>query len=151
MKTLLQDIRYGVRVLSKSPGFTAVAVLVIALGIGANSAIFSVVNAVLLRPLPYDRPERLVRVMLADKKRGETSRSHAYPNFADMRAQNKTFAALAAYTDTGASLTGDSAPERINGVTASAELFKLLGVGAQLGRTFSPEDEQPDAGVVVIS
>ena len=151
MGTLWKDVRYGVRVLSKSPGFTLVAVFVTALGIGANSAIFSVVNAVLLRPLPYEHPERLVRVMLLDKKRGETGRSHAYLNFADLRAQNNSFEGLAAYTDAGASLTGAEAPERVDGVVASADLFRVLGVGAQVGRTFAPEDEQPGSAVVLIS
>jgi putative ABC transport system permease protein len=151
MRTLFQDIRYGIRVLLRSPGFTAVAVFVTALGIGANTAIFSVVNAVLLRPLPYEHPEQLVRVMLRDTKRGETSHDHAYPNFVDLRAQNNSFEELAAYTDTGASLTGGDAPERVNGVNASANLFKMLGVSAQLGRTFTPEDEQPGGAAVVIS
>jgi putative ABC transport system permease protein len=150
-KGLWQDLRYGVRTMRKSPGYMAAAVLTLALGIGANTAIFSVVNAVLLRPLPYEHPERLVRVLMFDTKHGETSRDHAYLNFADLRAQNNSFEGLAAYADGGASLTGDAAPERISGITASANLFSVLGVNAQLGRTFTPEDERPGASAVVIS
>ncbi|HYY99807.1 MAG TPA: ABC transporter permease, partial [Pyrinomonadaceae bacterium] len=148
---LYKDLRYGFRMLRRRPGFTAVAVLTLALGIGANSAIFSVVNAVLLRPLPYEHPERLVRVMLLDTKRGETIRDHAYLNYADMRAQSNSFEGLAAYADTGASLTGDAEPERVSGIVTSANFFRVLGVNAQLGRTFAPEEEQPGASVIVIS
>jgi putative ABC transport system permease protein len=151
MNTLLQDLRYGLRVLAKSPAFTAVAVLVTALGIGANTAIFSVVNAVLLRPLPYTHPEQLVRVLTLDKKRGGTDPDQSYLNFADLRAHNNVFESLAAYSDAGATLTGAGAPERVFGMDASADLFRVLGVSAQLGRTFAPEDERPGSAVVVIS
>ncbi|PYS88842.1 MAG: hypothetical protein DMF64_19435 [Acidobacteria bacterium] len=151
MGTIWQDIRYGVRVLLKSPGFTAVAIFVTALGIGANTAIFSVVNAVLLRPLPYAQPERIVRVMLRNTKLGTTNHNHSYLNFADLRAQSHSFEALAAYDDTGGALTGGDSPERVYGMDASADLFKLLGVEAQLGRTFTPDDEQPGADAIILS
>ena len=141
MKTLRQDIRFGVRVLAKSPGFTAVAILVTALGVGANTAIFSVVNAVLLRPLPFAHSERLVQALRLNVKKGTTTSSHSFPNFADTRAQADSFDSLAAYTDMDASLTGAGAPERVSGVSASADLFKVLGVGAGRGRVFVPEDE----------
>src|SRR5205085_1089904 len=151
MGTIWQDIRYGVRVLLKNPGFTAVAIFVTALGIGANTAIFSVVNAVLLRPLPYAQPERIVRVMLRNTKLGTTNHNHSYLNFADLRAQSHSFEALAAYDDTGGALTGGDSPERVYGMDASADLFKLLGVEAQLGRTFTPDDEQPGADAIILS
>ncbi len=118
MGILWQDVRYGARMLWKKPAFTLTAVLTLGLGIGANTAIFSVVNAVLLRPLPYDHPERLVRVMLTNTKQGATSHNHAYLNFADMRAQSHSFESLAAYTDTGAALTGGDTPERLYGMDA---------------------------------
>jgi putative ABC transport system permease protein len=151
MRTLWQDLRYGLRVLLKNPGFAAVAVFVTALGIGANTAIFSVVNAVLLRPLPYPHPEQLVRVLTLDKKRGGLDPDQSYQNFTDMRAQNHSFEALAAYSDSGGTLTGAGAPERVLGLDASADLFKVLGVGVRLGRTFTPEDERPDPTAIVIS
>ena len=151
IETLLQDLRYGARILLKNPGFTTVAVLTLALGIGANTAIFSVVNAVLLRPLPFAHPERLVQVMLTNTKQGTTTHDHSYLNFADMRAQSNSFEAWAAYSDTGGALTGGDTPERIDGADVSADLFKALGAGAQLGRTFTPDDEQPGASAVVIS
>src|SRR3712207_5361144 len=97
VEEMWQDLRYGARKLLKSPGFSLVAVMTLALGIGANTAIFSVVNAVLLRPLPFDRPEELVRVFGTNPRRSNFSRPHSYLNFADMRAQNQTFASMAAY------------------------------------------------------
>src|SRR5947209_7663606 len=113
MNTLWQDIRYSARVLLKSPGFTAVAIFVTALGIGANTAIFTVVNAVLLKPLPYAHPEQLVRLLTLDKKRGGVDPEQSYQNFADLRAQNNVFESLAAYSDAGGTLTGAGAPERV--------------------------------------
>ena len=110
MRTLLQDLKLGARTLRKSPGFTAVAVVVLALGIGANTAIFSVVNAVLLRPLPFDRPEELVRVFGTNARRNSFSRPHSYLNFSDMRAQNQSFEALAAYSGASSALSGSDAP-----------------------------------------
>ncbi|HZT61202.1 MAG TPA: ABC transporter permease [Pyrinomonadaceae bacterium] len=150
MKTLWQDLRFGVRVLSKSPGFTAVAILVTALGVGANTAIFSVVNAVLLRPLPFEHSEQLVQAMRLNVRKGTTSSAHSFPDFADMRAQADAFESFAAYTDADAALTGTGAPERVNGVNASADLFKVLRVNPQRGRLFAPDDEQPGGAPVVV-
>jgi len=152
MGTLLKDIRYGARVLAKAPGFTLVAVFVTALGIGANTAIFSVVNAVLLRPLPYAHPERLVRAYRVNEQRGITSNSLSFPNFADLREQNRAFDAVAAFADTTSALTGDGPPEQVVGVRASGDLFEVLGARAAAGRTLARGDEQPGgAPVVVIS
>src|ERR1051325_8172174 len=113
-----KDLRYGARKLRKSPGFALVAVMTLALGIGANTAIFSVVNAVLLRPLPFAEPERLVMVFGTNARRNSFSRPHSYLNFADMRAQNKTFDSLAAYAGSSSALSGTDAPEQITGVTS---------------------------------
>jgi putative ABC transport system permease protein len=152
MRTLLQDLKYGARVLAKAPGFTLVAVFVTALGIGANTAIFSVVNAVLLRPLPYEQPERLVRAYGVHEKRGVTSMSISFLNFSDLREQGTTFDGLAAYSDTTSALTGAGAPEQVAAVQSSGELFEVLGARAALGRTLSRADERPGgAPVAVIS
>src|ERR1043165_6318761 len=151
MNTFWKDVRYSARVLLKNPGFTLVAVFVTALGIGANTAIFSGVNAVLLRPLPFEHSERLVQAMRVNTRKGTTTSSHSFPNFADERAQTTdAFEALAAYTDMDAALTGTGAPERVSGVSASADLFRVLGVGARLGRVFAPDHEQPRGAPVVV-
>ena len=151
MQILWWDVRYGTRVLMRNPAFTAVAIFVTALGIGANTAIFSVVNAVLLRPLAYDHPERLLKIQSVDTKRGETGSSISFPNLADYRAQNDTFEAMAAYTDRTAEISGGSGPERIGELDASIDLFKVLGVQPLLGRTFTPDDEMSASSVVVVS
>jgi putative ABC transport system permease protein len=138
--------------LRSRPGFTAVAVMTLALGIGANTAIFSVVNAVLLRPLPYEHSERLVRVMHTEARRGLTGQSHSFPNFADLRAQNDVFEAVTAYHELDGTMIWNGEPERISGLGVSADFFKVLGTNAQLGRAFLPADEQPGgAPIVVIS
>ncbi|MDQ3906856.1 MAG: ABC transporter permease [Acidobacteriota bacterium] len=150
MRTLWQDLRYGVRVLLKSPAFTAVAIFVTALGIGANTAIFSVVNAVLLRPLPFDKPEQLVRVFGTRPARSSFSRPHSYLNFADMRAQNQTFEGMAAYTGSTSALSGEGAPEQISGVVASGDIFRVLGTRPFMGRLLAPEDEKPGGSPAVV-
>ena len=152
METLLKDIRYGFRMILKSPGFTIVAVLALALGIGANSAIFSVVNAVLLRALPFENQEQLVHVWGTHVKRGTDRNPASYPDFADFRDQNQVFAHIAAYTQSVVILTGVDAPEQLSGAFATGDLFAVLGARPALGRTFTPEDEQPtSARVAVIS
>ncbi len=150
VEEMLQDLRYGARKLRKSPGFTLVAVMTLALGIGANTAIFSVVNAVLLRPLPFDQPEQLVRVFGTNARRSSFSRPHSYPNFSDLRGQNQTFETMVAYSGASAALSGDEAPEQITGVTASGEIFRLLRVKPLLGRLLGPEDERPGGPAAVV-
>jgi putative ABC transport system permease protein len=151
MDRLLQNLRYAVRTLRKAPGFTALVVLTLALGIGANTAIFSVVNALLLRPLPYQEPDRLVRLYetfpLAS---GEGQGSVSVPNFLDWREQTRTFDGLAAYSDGDVNLQGVDRPERLSSVTATANLFSLLGARPRLGRTFVPTDDEPGAPPVVV-
>ena len=150
MGTLLQDLRYGLRMLTKNPGFTVVAVLALALGIGANSAIFSVVNAVLLKPLPFEKSEQLMQVWSTNTKRGQTSAPASYPNFADWRDQNNVFEHMAAYSGASAAFTYADLPEQLEGVGATVDLFKVLGAQPLMGRTFLPEDEKSGSSRVVV-
>src|SRR5262245_47437811 len=138
METLWQDLRYSLRVLLKNPGFTAVAVLTLALGIGANTAIFSVINGVLLRPLPYKDPERLC--LLSERTPRFPFLSVSYQNYVDWRDQSRSFEGVAAYRNTNFTLTGAGEPERLTGRMATATLLPLLGVTPALGRGFLPEE-----------
>jgi putative ABC transport system permease protein len=149
-RDLWQDLRYGLRTLVKNPGFTMVAVIALAIGIGANSAIFSVVNTVLLRPLPYKEPDRLVMVWEDNTRHGYPRDTPAVANYIDWRNQNQVFEGIAAIADLSFNLTGTGEPERLEGKRVSANLFPLLGVEPQLGRAFLPEEDQPGAGRVVI-
>jgi putative ABC transport system permease protein len=148
MTTLLQDLRYGIRMLLRSPGFTIVAVIALTLGIGADTAIFSVVNAVLLRPLPYDESERLV--FLSERSAVLEGMSIAYPNFLDWREQNNAFESIGVYRRQSYNLTGSSEPERLVAGQVSAELFTVLRVSAARGRVFSNDEDQPGATPVVV-
>ena len=150
MENLLKDIRYGFRVLLKKPGFTFVAVLALALGIGANTAIFSVVNGVLLRPLPYPESENLVRVYEKRLQLGRTRNVASSPDFIDWRAQNQVFEQMAAWTGWGANLTDGGEPERIQGAAVTWDLFPLLRVKPLLGRTFLSEEGRPNNNLFVI-
>jgi putative ABC transport system permease protein len=144
MGSFMQDLRYSFRTLRKTPVFTAVAVLALALGIGANSAIFSVVNAVLLRPLPFANPERMLSVQSRNEKFGGVGVEQSYPNFLDLRAQCGACEGVAAYGGATTFLTNPGAePERMRGVQASADLLPLLGVKPALGRVFTAEEDQP--------
>jgi putative ABC transport system permease protein len=145
-----QDLGYGLRMLWKNPGFTVVAVIALALGIGANSAIFSVVNTVLLRPLPYQDPDRLVMVWEDNTKAGYPRDTPAAANYVDWRDQNQVFEGMAAIADMSFNLTGTGEPERIDGRRVSANLFPLLGVEPQIGRAFLPEEDQPGGNRVVV-
>jgi predicted permease len=138
---LWQDLRFGARMLRKRPGFTLIAVVTLALGIGANTAIFTVINAALLRPLPYPDAEQIV---VASTIRRDTLevRSTSYLDFVDWRDQNTVFERLAARASTSFTLTGRDEPARVNGELVSAEYFPLLGVRATLGRTFLPEEDR---------
>lgn len=150
MGDLWQDLRYGLRMLVKNPGFTIVAVIALALGIGANSAIFSVVNAVLLRPLPYQDPDRLVMVWEDSTKSGYPRDTPAAANYIDWRNQNQVFEGMAAIAEQNFNLTGTGEPERIEGRLVSANLFSLLGIEPQAGRAFLAEEDQPGHNRVVI-
>ena len=140
LESLAQDVRYGVRMLAKHKAFTAVAVLTLALGIGANTAIFSVVNELLLRPLPYRDAERIVMLWeVTPEGRHQNTTSRA--NFRAWRAQNASYENVAAFTDQRFNLTGDGEPEELSVQMATPELFKVLGVEPLLGRTFVPDDD----------
>ena len=150
METLWQDIRYGVRMLLKSPSFSIVATIALALGIGANTAIFSVVNAVLLRPLPFTKSDDLMMVWETDSVRGQQRGTASYPNFADWREQNQVFERMAAYYSSDFIMTGRG-EARLQGAVASADLFPLLGMSPMLGRVFRPEEDKPsESGRVVL-
>jgi putative ABC transport system permease protein len=151
MHTLTQDFRFAIRMLLKNPGFSAVAVLTLALGIGANTAIFSVVSSVLVRPLPFKDPDRLVTVWERNLKKGYEMNHAGVATFLDWKAQNNVFQSMAAFgIDEGLSLTGDHEPERVNAVPVSANLFDVLGVNPTVGRTFRAEEETPGSDQVVI-
>ena len=147
---LWQDVRYGVRVLTKNPGFTLIAIVTLALGIGANTAIFSLVSAVLVRPLNYQEPERLVMVWEVVPVSGVTGDTPAPGNYADWKEQNQSFADMAALNMRNFNLTGDGEPEKVFAVGASANFFSLLGAQPALGRTFTAEEDKPGSDKVVV-
>ena len=147
---LVRDVRFGLRQLRKNPGFTAVAVLTLALGIGMNTAIFSVVYAVLLRPYPYNDPDRLVIVWEQNPSRGWTTNIVSPANFNDWRKQNRVFTDMSAVDPTTFNLTGDGEPVEIGGEQVTANLLSLLGVQPIQGRGFQPEDERPGSPPVAL-
>jgi putative ABC transport system permease protein len=151
MQTLWQDLRYGARMLLKKPGFTLIAVITLALGIGANTAIFSVVNAVLLRPLPFKEPERVVMVWIrGDAAAGGDRTPLPVADLLDWRAQSHSFDAIAAFTYASFNVTGRETPERVFGAGVTANFFATLGVEAALGRSFLPDEDRPGAGRVAL-
>lgn len=150
MDTILHDLRFGIRLLIKNPGFSAVAILALALGIGANTAIFSVVDAVLFKALPFDHPDRLVEVWERDLNKGDDHDSVMASNYLDWKNRSRVFQDMAAHAGGAANLTGNGEPERIRGARVSAGLFGLLGVRPQLGRNFLSDEDQPGSQRVVI-
>jgi predicted permease len=148
VQTLLQDLRYGLRSMAKSPGFTAIAIFTLALGIGANTALFSVVNGVLLNPLPYPHSEQLVAIF--GKTTGFDKAPIAYLNFLDWQKNNHSFSSMAYYHHEDHNFTGAGEPERVDGYMISASFFPTLGVNPILGREFRPEDDQVGAAPVAI-
>jgi len=150
LETFLQDVRYALRMLRKNPGFATVAVLTLALGIGANTAIFSVVYAVLLKPLPYPQPEQLVTVFEAKPQEGIMGNGWSYPNFAELRADNHIFSEMAGTQQHQLTLTGRGDPTVVNTASVTPELFSVLGLKPIAGRTFLPEEGKPGAQAVVI-
>ena len=150
MNTLIQDIRYGLRGLWRQPGFTLIAVLSLALGIGANTAMFSLVNAVLLKPLQFAEPDRLV-VLWEDNPSIDAGHDDvAVANFVDWKTQNKVFDDMAALSFRSFNITGDGEPEKVMAYGATANFFPLLGATPALGRNFLPEEDQPGGAKVAI-
>ena len=145
---MFQDFRYAIRMLLKNPGFTAVVVLTLALGIGANAALFSVVNGVLLNPLPFPEPNQLVGIHQS-KPNFETG-AIPYPNFLDMQKENQTLQSIAIYRGSGFTLIGHGEPERVNARMISADYFKVYGITPALGRTFTPNDDKRGAELVTL-
>ena len=150
MSYLSQDLRYGFRVMRKSPGFVIIAVLALALGTGTNTAIFSLVNALLLRPINYENPDRLAMVWEKSVKRGFGQVPTSLLNFADLRTGNQTFEDLGAFTDSSFNLTGAAEPEKVMGVSVTATLLSLLGRQPLKGRLFLAGEDQPQASHVLI-
>lgn len=148
VEPLWQDVRFGMRMLRKSPAFTAIAVVTLALGIGANTAIFSIVNGVLLNPLPFPHPEQLV--VLHESKPNFEFGAISYPNFQDWQKSNHTFSSMAVSRGYYFSLTGMGVAEQLDGQFMTSDFFETLGVNPLLGRTFTQAEEQPGAGPVVL-
>src|SRR5436190_1539224 len=148
MTTLLQDLRYGARILLKTPAVTAIVSLALALGIGANTAIFSVIDAVVLRPLPYDHPEELL--FLNERSPVLDEMSISYPNFTDWRNQNHVFEKIGVYNRNSYNLTGYGEAERILTGQVSADLFSALRANALIGRVFTNEEDKPGGPPVVV-
>ncbi|MBA3246811.1 MAG: ABC transporter permease, partial [Pyrinomonadaceae bacterium] len=150
MRTLWQDVRYGVRMLLKAPGFTVVAVLALALGIGASTAIFSVLNAVLLRALPFRHAERTVIVWEHNRTRNRPQNTISPANFLDWQDQQSVFEEMSVFYDIRLNLTDAGEAEEIPAQVTTANLFHLLGVEPVLGRTFTPDDAEENRDKVVV-
>ncbi len=150
MRSFVDDLRYAVRQMFKSPGFAAVAVITLALGIGANTTVFSVIDAVILRPLPYDKPERLVSAQSASTH-DPAGKAMSYPDFFDWRAQNHTLDHLVSYHDNSFTLTGVARPVHVDAEIVSWDFLPTLGVNPELGRGFTADEEKQGTKVVLIS
>ena len=150
MNSLIQDFRYAVRMLVKKPGLVVVIVLTLALGIGANTAIFSVLDAVLIRPLAYPDPDRLVMIWQNDLTEGDGQTTVSPPNFLDWRKESESFQSMAFFLPEAFNLTGGVEPERLRGARVSADWFSVLGQSPSRGRGFHPDDDQPGTDPVVV-
>src|SRR5262249_61649099 len=152
LEQLAQDVRYALRALRKAPGFTAVAIATFALGIGANTAMFSVINAVMLRPLPFPHSERMVSIAELDLRRGQGGPSSAsWPDFFDWRARSKTFERLSAYHETSFTMIAGGGAIHLPGAVVSADLLATLDVQPAIGRAFRSEEERAGSDVAIIS
>ncbi len=149
MEKLIQNLRYGLRTILKQPGFTAIAVFALALGIGANTAIFSVINAVLLKPLPFSAPDKIVNVWNTAEK--EDQFDVTYPDFLDWRQRQQSFERLAAYSTRDFTLTGTGEPTRLRGAMVTSDLLHILGVQPKQGRFFLPDEDKPGVRVAILS
>jgi len=147
---MLTDVKYALRMLLKSPGFTVIAILTLALGIGANSAIFSVVDAVLLRPMPFQKPNEIVMVWGRNVREKAEHQSDSYPNYVDFRDRSQTFDGLAAYTRAGAVLQGANESELLEGLAVTSDVFRVLRVSPMLGRSYTREEDKVSGPLVVV-
>jgi len=150
LSSIGQDLRYAARMLVKNRGFTAVALIALTLGVGANTAIFSVINTVMLRPLPFAEPERLVRIWESFPEGGWPTFSASHPNFLDWRAKNTSFEQLAAFTDVGLALTSQNDAEILRGIAVTADYLPTLGISPMLGRNFRPDEDVPGGNTRVV-
>src|SRR6266567_5250067 len=150
LSDLVQDLRYGLRMIAKTPAVSSIAIIALALGIGANTAIFSVVDTVLLRPLPFNQPDQLVMVWENATHLGFPKDTPSPANFLDWRQQNHVFSAMAALAPQSFNLTGVGEAERLDGRRVSANLFDLLGVKPLLGRNFVPDEDKPGTKVALL-
>src|SRR5882724_10823042 len=150
MDALLRDLKFSVRSLMKRPGLTVIAIVTLAIGIGANSAIFSVVNALLLKPLPFPDPDRIVALWDKVPSRGVERNEVSIANYVDWRAQNKTLEQLGLYSWWSTNLTGSDSPERVQGFQVTTNFLDVLGTKPLLGRGFSAEEEQPGKDAVAL-
>src|SRR5580698_11213580 len=153
MHNLLQDLRFAIRQLRKSQGFALTTILTLALGIGATTAMFSLINSVLLRPLPFPEPDRLMTIAPLDTSSVAAGipGSLSYPDFFDWRSRQHSFDAIASYRRDSHTLTGSGAPQELESETVSADFFRVLGVNPMLGRGFIADDEKKGTRVVVLS
>jgi hypothetical protein len=145
------DFKYALRMLAKSPGFTVIAILTLALGIGANSAIFSVIDAVLLHPLPFPKPNQLVAIWSRVANSNLEKETESIPDYVDLRDQSQTLSALAAFTRTGAVLNGTEESRQMYGVAITSDIFPVLGVPPARGRVYTREEDNVDSRVVVLT
>src|SRR5689334_5954378 len=148
---MIADFKFALRMLIKAPGFAAIAILTLALGIGANSAIFSVIDAVLLHPLPFPKPNQLVAVWSRVANDNLEKETESIPDYVDLRDQSKTLSALAAYTRTGAVLNRTEESRQLYGLGVTSDIFPVLGVSPARGRVYTREDDNIHARVVVLS
>src|ERR1700757_256687 len=148
---MFNDFKYALRQLIKTPGFAVVAVLTLALGIGANSAIFSVIDAVFLHPLPFPKPNQLVAVWSKVAHENLEKETESIPNYVDLRDQSQTLSALAAFTRASAILNGAEEARQLYGVAVTSDIFRVLGVAPARGRVYTREDDNVDARVVVLT
>jgi MacB-like periplasmic core domain len=150
LEAVIQDVRYAARVLRKSPAFAFTAILSLALGIGANAVIFTVIDHVLLRPLPYRAPQQLVAIWTRNLSHNQPHGQSSAADFFDWRAQSTAFASMSTYASWPMNLTGRDEPRRLNGELVSANFFDTLGAGAAYGRTFAADEDQPNSDFIVV-
>src|SRR5215210_4531211 len=150
METIIKDFRFAIRMLLKNPGFTFVAVLALALGIGANTAIFTVVNSVLLRPLPFKEPDRLMMIYGMNPKIGMDKSPLSVADYLDWRSQNQIFESMAAFSDNNFNYTSGETPEQVHGAWVTADFFTVLGAQPEMGRIFQHDEDQPGTEAVAV-